>query len=443
MGCCSAKFSAARLRQQLDLDDLMGLHDSEDEASRQVGWKWDAARAKGWAPYIGGCCGVLLVLLGLGGFCAWLVNHITEEAGRKFLQIDDEKVNRLCGSSTTMESLPAQSWWPGCEEVTQLSDFDHCAKPCFTPDLMRKMSEFNGKHPGKLVSYPSRPNEFLTPVTLTGWWLPAPQASRDKGEGPPPRVVLQHSFESNSNSFRQQIAAYMLRSLGFSVLLNNLRDHCYSEGSQNHVNGWAHSYPFDVLGAWDYAHKDPDGVLGGKLDTKQVGIMGFSLGAYVAEIAFGFEREVRAIWVDSPAFSPQDRFFSHGSHTLRSMGLGLLARPLLGFAWSRFQKHASEMGVYINQHPPEEVLAQGPDTLRPFAWVHNRWDEEIDYSNAEKLSALLEAYPAKYSITKFVTEGECNGEAHATDLLRLFEEYAARLCTFWTVALGAASSGCM
>ena len=35
-------------------------------------------------------------------------------------------------------------------------------------------------------------------------------------------------FQSNSNEFRQQFIAFILRSLGYDVLLNNFRDHCYS-----------------------------------------------------------------------------------------------------------------------------------------------------------------------------------------------------------------------
>lgn len=338
-----------------------------------------------------------------------------------------------------MANLPSHSWWPGCGDVRDIGDFEGCAEPCFSAGLIQRMQEFNTKYPGKLVTYESRANPFLKTVKLTGWWLPAPEKER-KGNTTvemPSRVVVQHSIGENSNTFRTQLTAYMLRSLGFSVLLNNLRDHCYSEDSSTHLIGWGHSYPFDVLGAWDYARTDPDGQLGGNLHAGKVGIMGFSLGAYVTAIAFGLEKEVPAAWLDSSPFRPKSTFMER-----ESMGLGPLAGPILNQAWSNLQSRAEDRGVYFNQHLPEEVLPTGPDTARHVGWVHNKEDGFVSYEDGEGLLRLLESLPQKYQLTKFATDGDCNGEAHAIDNLRLFNEYAARLCSFWTEALGVASSGC-
>lgn len=44
----------------------------------------------------------------------------------------------------------------------------------------------------------------------------------------PSRNQKPAGFQSNSNEFRQQFIAFILRSLGYDVLLNNFRDHCYS-----------------------------------------------------------------------------------------------------------------------------------------------------------------------------------------------------------------------
>merc|ERR1740116_558569 len=69
-----------------------------------------------------------------------------------------------------MANLPTHSWWPGCGAVRSLADFDGCSQPCFSATLISRMEEFNAKHPGKLVTYQSRQNEFLKTVKLTGWW---------------------------------------------------------------------------------------------------------------------------------------------------------------------------------------------------------------------------------------------------------------------------------
>ncbi len=44
-------------------------------------------------------------------------------------------------------------------------------------------------------------------------------------------------FQENSNGFRQQFVAFILRSLGYDVLLNNFRDRCYSE-PRSSANLW-------------------------------------------------------------------------------------------------------------------------------------------------------------------------------------------------------------
>merc|ERR1719464_1292516 len=107
--------------------------------------------------------------------------------------------------------------------------------------MMKDISEFNSAHPGKLVEYFSRDKEGVESIKLQGWWLPAP--SQNSSGEQAPRIVVQHGFKSNSNNFRPYLAAYLIRKLGFSVLVNNFRDHGYSDKSSNHAYEWGDAYP--------------------------------------------------------------------------------------------------------------------------------------------------------------------------------------------------------
>merc|ERR1712176_266375 len=157
----------------------------------------------------------------------------------------------------SMSDMTTKMWWPTCDTP---DDVDKCTDACFSVGLIKEMDAFSKENGGKLVTYKSRPGKDsdgkdIEVVQLKGWWLPAPDATKDT-----PRIVVQHGFKGNSNKVRTQVAAYLLRKLGYSVLVNNLRDHCYSDDSSHGLIGWGHAYPLDTLGAWDYLKDGSDGL---------------------------------------------------------------------------------------------------------------------------------------------------------------------------------------
>jgi predicted alpha/beta-fold hydrolase len=175
---------------------------------------------------------------------ALISKHISPHAIDGFITITDKKeksLNEYCGKKNLdMANITESTWWPGCGMISKMAEFaakgeglGKCPKNgCVEKATMEDMDAFNTKHGGKLVSYNSRAGKDkhgkdIEVVKLTGWWLPAPNAKADT-----PRIVLQHGFTDNSNKFRTMFVAYLLRKLGYSVLVNNLRDHCYSEDSR-------------------------------------------------------------------------------------------------------------------------------------------------------------------------------------------------------------------
>jgi len=173
------------------------------------------------------------------------------------------------------------------------------------------------------VSYNSRKGKADQEIVeLTGWWV-APKTADA------PRIVVQHGMGGNANNLRTQSMAYFLHTMGYGVLINNFRDHGFSDSSTLGKVLWGWAYPNDVLGAWDYATKDPDKKLGGELSPKKVGIVGYSMGGFSTATAFGMEKNIPAVWLDSAAFSPKDGLFSGAAKGLPGgqFTAGLLIEP--------------------------------------------------------------------------------------------------------------------
>lgn len=180
-------------------------------------------------------------------------------------------------------------------------------------------------------------------------------------------------------------------------------------------------YVGDLLGAWDFAKNDPDGVLGGSLPANKVGLMGFSLGAFTTANAFGKDGEVPAAWIDGAPFRPDSVFAFGARQVMENMGIGFLAGLFLDGVWSDTRR-------------PTYLVANTDDTTIPNAGPDSDFAE---------LLATFEAYPSKYDVMgTFVTSGECKGINHCVDHLRAFDEYYSRLCNFWRPVFGLGADTC-
>mmetsp|Transcript_18146 Transcript_18146/g.42410 ORF Transcript_18146/g.42410 Transcript_18146/m.42410 type:complete len:693 (+) Transcript_18146:75-2153(+) len=291
-------------------------------------------------------------------------------------------------------------------------------------ELLSAYDTFSAAHPWKRVNFPSRQGPDGQSISkLSAWWLPADDPAHA------PRVVVVHPGDENFNSHRVQIVSYFLRTLGFSVLAPNLRDHGTSEGSNHQGAGWGYDYPFDVLGAWDYAVTDPDGSLDGSCDPSQVGLLGFSGGAYAAAVAFGIETRIPGLWVDSMVFD----YSAAVSHRLQSTFLGLLGPLLQPVAWYLVQSVA---GVDVALYSPQGVLSDseledGSDG-RSVAILHGALDEIVLKEQSETFAQLLQDSSC-FKLEAFHSiPYDCSGEHHALMHLWRPAEYRARLAAFWS-----------
>lgn len=229
--------------------------------------------------------------------------------------------------------------------------------------------------------------------------------------------------------------AYLLRKAGYSVLVNNFRDHCYSGNSTAHMIEWGHAYPYDLLGAWDYAK-----TINWPLPASKVGILGISLGGFTTLNALGLESQIPAVWIDSAPYTPRGGFELGFIKGVKDAGLpGFMAGLFANSAWAAVEKTALAHGIDVNENLPEQVLPQGPDTQRKVFVTANKQDKTVAFSNAENIEHLLKTYPAKYDLVNFwVLDGDCVGETHATDMMMHSDEYGSKLKSFWDCAFGLA-----
>lgn len=407
---------------------------AEDAPERGPGCKVRGCRC------LAGACGCCLCLM-LAGL-SFVMPIVSDMAVQGFLAIDDFLVREYTGDGYDISNLTYKTWWPGCgkgRDGETVDRFDGgCGGGCFSEALPRAMQASFGDGLGRLVNYTSRPAEGVETITLAGWWIPA----RGEAVAAAPRVVIQHGFKDSSNRVRSLGLAHHMREIGFSVLLNDFRDHGYSGASQNHINEWGDAYVYDLLGAWDFLVDDPGGTLGGPMPSARVGLMGFSKGGFTTLNALGLESRVPAAWVDGAAFTPRAVFVRGLESTAASLGVSFAVPLLKDRLYAHVLAHASQFGVSLEKNLPEKNLPLGPDTQRPLFVTANRLDNTVPISESDKLLSMLQEATEKYSVQSHYFERGCESGAHCFDHLMEPEFYQATLCEFWKSALGENTSTC-
>ena len=119
-------------------------------------------------------------------------------------------------------------------------------------------------------------------VSLDGWCL--------LGRSGMPAIIIVHGVSSTRSGCGMTAVASDLNRRGFGVLLFDLRGHGMSGGDR--ISGGWHER-LDVLGACDYLRSR--GVA-----SKNIGLLGLSMGAVAVVLAAATDPRVRAIVLDSP-----------------------------------------------------------------------------------------------------------------------------------------------
>merc|ERR1712039_664900 len=98
----------------------------------------------------------------------------------------------------------------------------------------------------------------------------------------------------------------------------------------------------------------------------QVGILGQSMGGFVASTAFGLEPRVPALWVESGVYDPRDILLN-----AIAKNTGPLAHLFFEFSWFLANRFAGVPDLCFKT--PAKTVPQGGETARrSVAFVQNR-----------------------------------------------------------------------
>lgn len=405
----------------------------------------------------GVCCGCCCFTLVVSLLISIVVGHIFTRRHHDWeqpLAINCPATEDFCmwnqGMNIPPSNLTRYLKWNGCGEHTGYLDdatINLCGPPCFDSKLVHAMDAFNTKSSWEYVSFLSKAGVAgQQQLTLTAWWLPAdPSFAQASLDGMIPVIVLQHGSNANFDSRMVQTYAYLLRSIGFSVFMPNLRDHGSSQKSSHSSRvTWGYDYYLDLMGAWDYVVNDPDAIFGGPREPSSVGIAGMSMGGYIAATVAGLNHDIPGLWLDSSVF---DANTGELAGLLRSYGdyiwLGWLTSYLRAPTWFFAGWWA---GVDIGYKQPSNTLTCDvkPTSGIPtkVALIDNSKDIFVLPSETRQFNEQMGKHPDCYHVTEsWEAESECSG-THCTMIFQFPEVYRLKACQFWSDAFGRSEAAC-
>ena len=155
-------------------------------------------------------------------------------------------------------------------------------------------------------------------ITIAAFWIPS--AVRADA----PAVIVTHGMKGCRHNAPNLLVAGMLHRAGFSVLVIDLRDHGDSTVEDGRFAGGTDEQ-LDVRGGVDW-------LLQRATPPEKIGVLGFSLGAATATIAFGEDDRLAALWEDSSyadiGEAIRDELSRNGYPTILEWG-GILAAKIV------------------------------------------------------------------------------------------------------------------
>lgn len=279
----------------------------------------------------------------------------------------------------------------GCKHRTnrpdQFADVTNHFRPA-QPDLAPYFMEAY-----ETVTFQSREAEF----NLSGWYIP--------GEANQPAIISVHGIGSCKYSVANLLQAGMLNKAGFTILIMDVRD----AGDSDYEDGLSaigNEEYLDVLGAFDWLQEEK----GHSAD--QIGIIGNSLGAATALIAFAQEPNLAAAFVDSP--------FDNLPQIIREE---LDREGYPQFLYTSGLIAARLRGDNINFNNPYDALEKAGD--RPLFITHGTADGRIGVHHSRQLEERAKLTGAD------VTFWIIDGFDHVKAVGQIPAEYEAQLIRFF------------
>lgn len=289
-------------------------------------------------------------------------------------------------------------------------------KSVFRPELL-KLEAFNRHWGWQTVTFPARGDA----VPVRAFYFPSPKSRKS------PRVIIGHRGGANYLDTAAQTVCYFLRSMNISVLIPNLRSHggdATGAGGRIAVK-WSLQYR-DLLGAWDYAHIDPSGLLGGSLDPRFVGILGFEFGGLAAQFAFSMEPQVPALFLDSVVHDARELLRTR----LEAKVTSWMAWLFEDQAWCRWK---ALLGRDLDKDESAAIALQRRES-GSLGIVHALEDKVVPKGQRDMFLKTIDSDPQLKLIIQWYSAilggDQCTKRSHIC--LDRYEAYKAVLCAFWS-----------
>lgn len=284
-----------------------------------------------------------------------------------------------------------------CQEALALNRPDHFEDVYdswegfdFTPYYMEKYEN---------VRFPSRDPKF----EIAGWYVETNPSE--------PVVILVHGIRSCKNNITVLTPAGMLVRHGYNVLMIDVRDAGESDYEDGLSAVGTEEY-LDLLGAWDWLQVEKS------YPAERIGLVGNSLGAATALIAFAQEPRVAAVFVDSPFDNlPQiinEELDRNGYPTFLS----------LSSIWAA-QLTAGDNLIGVD---PADAIRNANG--RPVFILHGTADTRINVQHTYQLQTL-----ARNLGVNSVETWTPDGVGHVQAAWLMTDEYESRLVAFFNAAL--------
>ncbi|MCI0347511.1 MAG: alpha/beta fold hydrolase, partial [Chloroflexi bacterium] len=252
------------------------------------------------------------------------------------------------------------------------------------------------------VSFPSHD---APEVTIAATWVPSSVADDT------PAIIVVHGHNSCRHHPDALLAGGMLHRAGFAALLIDLRDHGDSTVEDGRFAGGTDEQ-LDVRGAVDWLESRAT-------PPRSIAVMGYSLGAATATIAFGEDQRIAALWEDSSfgdvSEAIRDELSRNGYPTILMFG-GIMAGRIIS---------SDDFKAFS---PLEEI---GKHDGRPVFITHGDADERLSVRFAGELAARVRETGG--TVEPWIVPGSGHTQADETHP----DEYEHRLAAFFASALGA------
>ena len=240
-------------------------------------------------------------------------------------------------------------------------------------------------------------------IRLAGWYIPA-------GGPPAPGIVLSHGHGRSRSELLPH--ANFLHEAGYAVLVFDYRHRGESEGSEVAMGL---SEQDDLLAAIDYLAGQPD------VDARHIGILGLSMGSFVALLVAARDQRVKAVVAECPyatAEAIMTRALQHFYHL-----------PRFPFAVAAKRLVELRLGMSLDMADAIDVVRR--IAPRPLMFIADEADAVVGPEETRKLFDAARE-PKRHWLVP--------GAGHSRGWQAAPEEYERRVLEFLLTSLGEPAS---